>query len=52
MTHIVREVDRPGSKLNKKEVVESVSVLEAPPMICVGFPWDEKITPGKINSQV
>merc|ERR1712224_156550 len=37
MTHIVREVDRPGSKLNKKEVVEAVSVLEAPPMICIGF---------------
>jgi len=37
MTHIVREVERPGSKLNKKEVVESVSVLEAPPMIVVGF---------------
>merc|ERR1719158_893621 len=37
MTHIVREVDRPGSKLNKKEVVESVSVLEAPPMIVAGF---------------
>jgi large subunit ribosomal protein L3e len=37
MTHIVREVERPGSKLNKKEVVEGVSILEAPPMVCVGF---------------
>jgi len=37
MSHIVREVDRPGSKLHKKEVVEGVSVLEAPPMVCVGF---------------
>merc|ERR1719371_118102 len=37
MSHIVREVDRPGSKLNKKEVVEGVSILEAPPMIVVGF---------------
>jgi large subunit ribosomal protein L3e len=37
MTHIVREVERPGSKLNKKEVVEGVSVLEAPPMVCIGF---------------
>merc|ERR1719158_1579747 len=37
MTHILREVDRPGSKLNKKEIVEGVSILEAPPMICVGF---------------
>merc|ERR1712061_907349 len=37
MTHIVRDVDRPGSKLHKKEVVEGVTVLEAPPMIVVGF---------------
>jgi len=37
MSHIVRDVDRPGSKMNKKEIVESVSVLEAPPMIVVGF---------------
>merc|ERR1711862_322992 len=37
MTHIVREVDRPGSKLHKKEVAEGVSILEAPPMIVVGF---------------
>jgi len=37
MTHIVREVERPGSKLHKKEVVEGVSILEAAPMVCVGF---------------
>jgi large subunit ribosomal protein L3e len=37
MTHIVRDVDRPGSKMNKKEIVEGVSVLEAPPMVIVGF---------------
>ena len=37
MTHIVREVDRPGSKLNKKEIVEPVTILESPPMIVVGF---------------
>jgi len=36
MTHIVREVDKPGSKLHKKEVVEPVTILEAPPMIPVG----------------
>lgn len=36
MTHIIREVERPGSKLNKKEVAEAVTILEAPPMICVG----------------
>ncbi|XP_071813415.1 large ribosomal subunit protein uL3-like isoform X2 [Apostichopus japonicus] len=37
MTHIVREVDKPGSKVNKKEVVEGVSIVETPPMILVGF---------------
>jgi len=37
MSHIVRECERPGSKMNKKEIVESVSILEAPPMIVVGF---------------
>lgn len=36
MTHIIREVDRPGSKLNKKEICEGVTILEAPPMIAVG----------------
>lgn len=37
MTHIVRDVDRPGSKVNKKEVVEPVTILEAPPMVIVGI---------------
>jgi large subunit ribosomal protein L3e len=37
MTHIQRDVDKPGSKLHKKEVVEAVSILEAPPMQVVGF---------------
>merc|ERR1719156_236704 len=37
MTHIVREVDRAGSKLHKKEVCEAVSILETPPMMVVGF---------------
>merc|ERR1712033_131456 len=36
MTHIVREMDRPGSKNNKKEVVEAVTIIETPPMIAVG----------------
>merc|ERR1712142_1194355 len=36
MTHIVREVDRPGSKVNKKEVVEAVTILETPPVMCIG----------------
>merc|ERR1719379_1654023 len=37
MTHIVRDCDKPGSKAHKKEVVEPVSILEAPPMMVVGF---------------
>jgi large subunit ribosomal protein L3e len=37
MTHIVRDVDRPGSKLHKKEIAEGVTILEAPPMIVCGF---------------
>merc|ERR1712012_310516 len=36
MTHVVREVDRPGSKVNKKEVVDAVTILETPPMIVIG----------------
>jgi len=36
MTHILREVDKPGSKLNKKEVVEGVTIVETPPMYVVG----------------
>lgn len=36
MTHIVREVDKPGSKINKKEVVEAVTILETPPIVIVG----------------
>lgn len=37
MTHVVREVDRPGSKVHKKEVVEAVTVLETPPLVIVGI---------------
>jgi large subunit ribosomal protein L3e len=37
MTHIMRESNKPGSKIHKKEVVEAVTVLEAPPMVVVGL---------------
>jgi len=37
MTHILREVNKKGSKLHKKEAVEAVTILEAPPMIVVGL---------------
>jgi len=36
MTHIVRDLDRPGAKMHKKEIVEAVSVLETPPIVIVG----------------
>jgi len=36
MTHIVRDVDKPGSKLHKKEACEAVTILETPPMVAVG----------------
>merc|ERR1712119_54467 len=36
VTHIVREVDRPGSKVNKKEVVEGCTIIETPPMMAIG----------------
>ncbi|KAF7803662.1 60S ribosomal protein L3 [Senna tora] len=36
MTHIVREVEKPGSKLHKKETCEAVTIIETPPMVVVG----------------
>jgi len=36
MTHILREVEKPGSKLHKKETIEAVTILETPPMVVVG----------------
>ena len=36
MTHIVRDVIKPGSKMHKKETVEAVTVLEAPPLVICG----------------
>jgi large subunit ribosomal protein L3e len=36
MTHVLRDVDRPGSKIHKKEAVEAVTILEVPAMIVVG----------------
>ena len=37
MTHIVRDVDKPGSKLHKKEMCESVTIIECPELIVVGL---------------
>jgi len=36
MTHVVRDLEKIGSKLHKKEVVESVTILETPPLIVIG----------------
>lgn len=36
MTHIIRDVEKPGSKLHKKETCEPVTVIETPPMVVVG----------------
>lgn len=37
MTHIMREVDRAGSALHKKQIVEAATVIETPPMQVVGL---------------
>merc|ERR1719327_479963 len=37
MTHIVRQVDKPGSDVHKKEVVEGVTIVECPPITVVGI---------------
>jgi len=37
MTHVLRDVSRPGSRLDKKEAVEAVTIIETPPMVVVGI---------------
>jgi len=37
MTHVVRDLDKPGSKMHKKEIVEAVTILECPAMVVVGL---------------
>jgi len=36
MTHIVRDFDKVGSKMHKREVVECVTIIETPPIIVIG----------------
>eukprot|EP00826_Nyctotherus_ovalis_P029172 TRINITY_DN2300_c0_g2_i1.p2 TRINITY_DN2300_c0_g2~~TRINITY_DN2300_c0_g2_i1.p2 ORF type:complete len:407 (-),score=135.05 TRINITY_DN2300_c0_g2_i1:62-1282(-) len=36
MTHVVREVNRLGSKRHMKEVIDAVTIMECPPMMVVG----------------
>jgi large subunit ribosomal protein L3e len=37
MTHILREVTKPGSRLHGKETIEMVTILEAPAMVVCGL---------------
>lgn len=37
MTHILREANKPGSKLHQKEIVEAVTIIETPPVVVVGL---------------
>eukprot|EP01132_Coremiostelium_polycephalum_P007992 gene7992-9834_t len=37
MTHIVRDLEKAGSKMHRKEIVEAVTILECPPMVIVGL---------------
>jgi hypothetical protein len=39
MTTIVRDLDRPGAKTHKKEVVEAVTVIETPPVRTTQPAW-------------
>lgn len=36
MTTIVRDLDRPGSKMHKREVVEAATIVDTPPLVVVG----------------
>jgi len=37
MTHIMRNLKRPGSKADGKDIVEAVTIIETPPIIVVGL---------------
>lgn len=37
MTHVIRQIQRLGSKKHNKEIIEAVTILECPPMVCVGL---------------
>ena len=32
MSTIVRDLDRPGAKMHKREIVEAVTIIETPPV--------------------
>lgn len=37
MTHVIRKVEKPGSRADKEESCEPVTIIEAPPMVVVGI---------------
>jgi large subunit ribosomal protein L3e len=37
MTHILRQLQKPGSKAHEKDIVEAVTIIETPPIIVVGL---------------
>jgi large subunit ribosomal protein L3e len=37
MTHIMRNLKRPGSKADGKDIVEAVTIIETPPIVVVGI---------------
>ena len=39
MTTIVRDLDRPGAKAHKKEVVEAVTIIDTPPVRATQPAW-------------
>ena len=39
MTTIVRDMERPGAKSNKKEVVEAVTIIDTPPVLATQPAW-------------
>ena len=39
MTTIVRDLDRPGAKAHKKEVVEAVTIIDCPPVRTTQPAW-------------
>ena len=51
MTTIVRDLDRPGAKLHKKEIVEAVTVIETPPVSSlIALTLQPRCTPENPNS--
>ena len=43
MTTIVRDLDRPGAKSHKKEVVEAVTIIDTPPVRTTQPAWHLQI---------